>query len=646
MAKSKEPLFDPIHLITDEPIDDLDNDNLGLMPWAKMIAGAAVGTRGPFTIGVHGQWGYGKSTLLKLSKKLIEKYYEEHEDENVVTVWFNAWQFEREKHPLFPLIAAITDEIEKKAKENVKFEGLRKIGDSLRALTHGMKFSGEAGLPLIGKVGVEFDAEKALKAEELIVKQTNPLQGEMIYHSAFSTLAKITKEEVKTKIVVFVDDLDHCNPDKAVFLLESIKLILAQPGFVFTLAVDRQVIESYLEKRYIRYCGENESNLGRFYMEKIIQLPIYIPSHRSRFGNYVQRLIDDLSEKHKESEHIKTLQSVQNIIAVGAGTNPRSLIRLINNFILDCILWPHIPRDGSKYKDFQNLSNDVAAALVFNRILHQLLSEDYKLLVYDQELCSTILEKDQKAYLRATDSDPTSNVQKSEEHSLSNRIAKKLQSEPEVLETLQSFGNVWLENQDLRIAVYEFAQTQRADSNISDLPEALARAIRRMLELRPDEPIAVDHIAEIRRLYLESEDTTDVDIAHLKQLQQLRELKLSSTKITDAGIVHLKNLQQLQSLSLSSTQITGAGLVHLKDLQHLQILDLNGRNITDEVIMHLKELQQLRTLYLMGIQITDAGIVHLKQLQHLQELYMYFTEITDAGMEDLRKALPNTEIFF
>ena len=642
MTKPKKILFNPIHLITDQPIDDLENDNLGLMPWAKMIAGAAVGTRGPFTIGVHGEWGYGKSTLLKLAKKLIETHYDNNKDEDVVTVWFNAWQFEREKHPLFPLIAAITDEIEKKAAANDKLAGLRDIGTSLRALTRGMKFSGEVGMPLFGKVGVEFDAEKALRAEELIGKQTNPLQGEMIYHSAFSTLEDITQKEEKAKIVVFVDDLDRCHPDKAVFLLESIKLILAQPGFVFAIAVDRRVIESYLERRYVKYCGEKECNLGRFYLEKIIQLPIYIPSHRSRFEEYVQCIVNDLSQKYVDSELIKALQSVQNVLAAGAGTNPRSLIRLVNNFILDCSLWPFIPREGSEYEKFQNLDSRVAMALVFNRILHQLLGDAYKFLVHDKELCDAILANKLMDYINVNTGDPDSVRrfemlgQQPEEYVSRSNIINTLQSQSDILKALQSHGNVWLRNQDLRIAVYEFAQTQRADNNIIDLPEALAFDVRRALSLQPDEPIPVNRFADIRKLELSSSQITDAGLVHLKSLQQLQTLFLLSQKITDAGLVHLKSLQQLQELILLSPEITDAGLVHLKSLQQLQELFLGSPQIMDAGLVHFKSLQQLQKLSLVCSQITDAGLVHFKSLQQLQKLSLSCPQITDAGLVHLK----------
>jgi len=388
MKKQSEAKLTPIRLIEDQPIEDLARDYLGLMPWATMIASAAIGTPGPFTIGVHGPWGYGKTTLLRLAKALIER-----DNQNAVTVWFNAWQYEREVHPLFPLIAAVADEIERKSKVGEKVQArLGKVGLSLRALARGMKFKAEVGMPLLGKVGAEFDADKALEAEELLGKQTNPLQGEMLYHSAFRTLEKEAREDSKgerPQIVVFVDDLDRCQPEKAVSLLESIKLILSQPGFIFVIAVDRGVIESYLEKRYVEQCGDQTSGRGRLYMDKIVQLPIYIPSHRSRFAEFVGRIVDDLASQPDSrggSRVVTALRNTQQVLATGAGTNPRRLIRLLNNLVVDCTLWPLIDRDGK----YQDLTDAIACALAFDRILWQDLGESYVHLLNSQDLCDAI----------------------------------------------------------------------------------------------------------------------------------------------------------------------------------------------------------------------------------------------------------------
>ena len=647
MSDLQDYSFTPIRLIEDQPIEDLERDFLGLSPWAKMIAAAAVGTPGPFTIGVHGNWGYGKTTLLRLAKALIEV---NHED--VVTVWFNAWQFEREEHPLFPLIAAIADEIERKHSIVAETRsGLAKIGLSLRALTRGMKFTGEVGMPLIGKVGVEFDADKALAAEELLGKQTNPLQAEMIYHSAFRMLEDAARAEeagARPKIIVFVDDLDRCQPKKAVFLLESIKLILSQPGFVFVIAADRPVIESYLERRYIEQCGEQTSGRGRLYMDKIVQLPIHIPNHRSRFTKFVEQVVADLSRREKDSEAIRALVNTQAVLATGAGTNPRSLVRLINNFRLDCTLWPLIEHDP----DYQKLTERIASALAFNRILQQELGELHLHLVNNQELCDVILNKGenglrQYAALERTDDAgekrPPMSIEEAWERAgrrpwtgESASIARTLADRSDLVGALQERGKAWLIDEKLRRVVNEFAQRERAETGAASFPEALARAITRALGLQAEEPIPADRLAKILSLDLSKTAVTDAELAYLKPLSELQELRLTGTRVTDAGLAHLKGLSQLGMLWLEDTQVTDAGLAQLKEFSQLRQLSLDGTRVTGAGLVHLKGLSQLEWLSLGGTDVTDEKLAGLKELTQLETLYLDKTDVTGAGLEYVR----------
>lgn len=396
----------PIHLLQDNARSLSDDDSLGMTAWVNVIAGSAIGNDGPFTIGVYKEWGFGKTTLLQLAKQAVEDHAKDNDQ--VVTVWFNAWQFEREKHPLFPLIAAISDAIERKEAAPAQKPGstkgtgvnppakipskLKKIVLSLRALTRGMKFSGEVGVPLLGKVGVEFDAKEALTAEELLGRQTHPLHAEMLYHAAFEMLAEAAEGEGKAKIVVFIDDLDRCNPRKAVRLLECIKLVLAQKGFIFVLAIDNLVIETYLDKVYEeKYGFKAGTGRGRKYMEKIVQLPLEIPPHEKRFPQYVKKLIDELAGKyHPDDIKIEALRTVQEVLAAHVGHNPRRLVRLIDGFIIDAFLWEGTAdlRDA-----FKKLNPDVANAIAIHRVVHNALGEELtSALIADVQLRKSIAD--------------------------------------------------------------------------------------------------------------------------------------------------------------------------------------------------------------------------------------------------------------
>ena len=108
MAKKKKVQFEPLALIGDEPVATLDDDRLSLRNFAETVAAVSLGTEGPFTIGVFGRWGHGKTSLLRLSQRIVD----EQKKDNVTTAWFNAWQYEKEPRPIVPLVATIIRALE------------------------------------------------------------------------------------------------------------------------------------------------------------------------------------------------------------------------------------------------------------------------------------------------------------------------------------------------------------------------------------------------------------------------------------------------------------------------------------------------------------------------------------------------------
>ena len=86
----------------------------------------------------------------------------------------------------------------------------------------------------------------------------------------------------------FIDDLDRCLPEKALEMLEAIKLFFDVPRCVFVLAVDDEVVERGVQHRYRDYLFEASKAAsadashrlpitGAEYLEKIIHLPLRLP---------------------------------------------------------------------------------------------------------------------------------------------------------------------------------------------------------------------------------------------------------------------------------------------------------------------------------------------------------------------------------
>ena len=98
-------------------------------------------------------------------------------------------------------------------------------------------------------------------------------------------LNEINKEN-NLRIVVFIDDLDRCAPDKVLEVLESIKIFLGISGFIYVLGLNQNVIETCINNKY------KDLNIkGEDYVKKIIQIPFRIPEWREKeLKNYVNAI--------------------------------------------------------------------------------------------------------------------------------------------------------------------------------------------------------------------------------------------------------------------------------------------------------------------------------------------------------------------
>ena len=100
---------------------------------------------------------------------------------------------------------------------------------------------------------------------------------------------------IQLRLVLFIDDLDRCMESKNVRMLEAIQLLLNVPGApVFTfLMIDSRVVVASIEKVLKdSLCIEDAWHLAREYLEKIVQIPVFLPeSSEERVHRFVQSLV-------------------------------------------------------------------------------------------------------------------------------------------------------------------------------------------------------------------------------------------------------------------------------------------------------------------------------------------------------------------
>ncbi len=266
----------------------------------------------PCSIGVFGDWGSGKSSLMKM----VEETYSE--DKDVLVINFNGWLFEGYEDTKTVLMGRIVNEIIKKRKPQDKALkiaakllqkiDLLKIGQS--AVKHGAGFMlmGPAGLALTTTSDI-LDKLSNANYEDYIKKQNESTDPDEIlkndiqeFHLAFEELIEETNIE---KIIVFIDDLDRCSHDTVIGTLEAIKLFLFAKKTAFIIGADERLIKHAVRRRFPEIPGDN-TEVGRDYLEKLIQYPIRIPPLSDlELTTYVNLLFTNLYADAGEFEHIR-----------------------------------------------------------------------------------------------------------------------------------------------------------------------------------------------------------------------------------------------------------------------------------------------------------------------------------------------------
>ncbi len=146
---------------------------------------------------------------------------------------------------------------------------------------------------------------------------------------------ELVQEEVLAKdrrLVIFIDDLDRCLPEKAIEVLEALKLFLDVPGCVFFLGVDRKVIQDGIRVKYKGFlvnsddpaaAGRRIPITGDDYLEKIVQLPFHLlPLDEARVEQFIK------------TSGIELPAGCADIFAAGLEANPRKVKRTLNIFRL------------------------------------------------------------------------------------------------------------------------------------------------------------------------------------------------------------------------------------------------------------------------------------------------------------------------
>jgi len=250
----------------------------------------------PLTVGIHGGWGAGKSSVLLMIEDLFKT------QERVLCVRFNGWLFQGFDDAKAVLVEKIVLELTSSRSTN------RKVLDQAKTVlkrVNWMKLSrrvpGAAitlatGIPTPGTIEDLRGAATAIlgRAEDAIddvdlqtaattagnyLREAEPESTPEHMHAFREEFIELLERANVDRLVVLVDDLDRCLPGTAIDTLEAIRLFLFVPNAAFVIAADEAMIEYSVRQHFPDLpVASGPATYARNYLEKLIQVPFRLPS--------------------------------------------------------------------------------------------------------------------------------------------------------------------------------------------------------------------------------------------------------------------------------------------------------------------------------------------------------------------------------
>lgn len=262
-------------------IKTIKTDVLGRNTILKRFVKALYLIKGPSIISLNGEWGAGKTFFVKQAieviksisvmnyetnieiKDFIDRLKNEELKEvdtagEIFPIYFNAWEYDSNEDPLLTLIYSIIDQNPDSAGIEIKSETIQQ---KLLKIISNFKIGGTYQDELGRSFGVELQYNG--KKEEPLTKDIYSVEE---VKSTFNRLLEDIMIEKANKTVIFIDELDRCNPIFAVKLLERVKHFFSDDRFIFVFSTNLKELQYTIKKFY----GEGID--GYSYLDKFFDL--------------------------------------------------------------------------------------------------------------------------------------------------------------------------------------------------------------------------------------------------------------------------------------------------------------------------------------------------------------------------------------
>ena len=381
--------------IPDREIDLTENDLLQTYPYVETLVEIIKNSETPFTIGLFGGWGSGKSSIVKTLKKVLKN----DRDAKIKVVIYDAWKYSKDSFRR-TFILELKKQLELDTTEDLEpfYRDRHEEVDHRIALNKAWWVNLFVFSPLLLLLIWLFGVSTDLKIVVSLIGIFSAVISYILSNSLFEYKLSITKPKIFSpeqfeeifveiinavtregesrrrwvkglsgnakdvkKLVIVIDNIDRCHKDLAFELLLTIKTFLEKEGVIFVIPIDDVELKKYLEE-----AGYNANE----FLRKMFNTTISIKK-------FSETDLYDFAKILNENYGLNLPDVVISLISQEFSKNPRKIIQFINVLQTEIKLAEKLERIGNVPKGSITDNLHVLTKIL---IIREEIPELYKLL--------------------------------------------------------------------------------------------------------------------------------------------------------------------------------------------------------------------------------------------------------------------------
>ena len=266
---------------SDRPIELEKEDTLDRCKFSKNFAKTLNDFKNneTFTIGLFGEWGSGKTSIVNMALNELEKL-QKNEKNKIIVLKFEPWHFTSSTQLFNQFLIALANEFMSK-----KTKSLNQIGQALSKYSSAFEYAEMIPVPVVNKIVAKLGKWGAKK---IVDSLQNNLEAKDILKQKDAVVKML--QNINQKILIVIDDIDRLDNEQIRQVFQLVSAVAKFPNTIYLLVFDKNIVVKALEK-------VQEGN-GEDYLKKVIQVPIQIPEIKTNklFETLFNRLDKILSE--------------------------------------------------------------------------------------------------------------------------------------------------------------------------------------------------------------------------------------------------------------------------------------------------------------------------------------------------------------